>query len=421
MSNANQPIVLNDIGVEFEIDGRRITAKARVVEQLFPRPRVIVEVYDVPREPQWSRESLPGDPSREIVSGSPVSEGPSKLTLEDGTEVEVVPLPWFFTQTDNTFYLAKSPSVFLHTNGLITQVQFGVLNFSQAVLDWPIVLSASPWLLTIEPVSNLPVLERTLWASSGYAVTHRGNVEREDGQVFSAEDAEFFLDCAEKFLSFVSSSSCAVTRVVGLSADNSEAWKRWGSRRVTPWGRHRSWADVTVRDALPDLFGLFFQNYSTGKAELDKALGWYVHSNETEALDVSIILNQAVLELLTYLTIGRRLGNTGEWMTNNLRGQGIDPAIPSSCRGLTGLAKQHSWKHGPHALVEIRNSMVHPNAILQSISIDAYHEAKQLGLWYTELLLLRKFDYNGVYAPRLVPVQRPGATELVPWASGTKK
>ena len=69
-------------------------------------------------------------------------------------------------------------------------------------------------------------------------------------------------------------------------------------------GRHRSWADVTVRNALPDLFGLFLQNYSTGKAELDKALGWYVHSNETEAMDVSIILNQAVLELLTYLTIG---------------------------------------------------------------------------------------------------------------------
>ena len=39
--------------------------------------------------------------------------------------------------------------------------------------------------------------------------------------------------------------------------------------------------------------------------------------------------------------------------------------IPSSCRELTGLAKQHSLKHGPHALVEIRNSMVHPNAIVR--------------------------------------------------------
>ena len=211
------------------------------------------------------------------------------------------------------------------------------------------------------------------------------------------------------------------SRVVGLSADGSEAWKRWGSHHVAPWGRHRSWADVTVRNALPDLFGLFLQNYSTGNAELDKALGWYVHSNETEAMDVSIILNQAVLELLTYLTIGPRLGNTGEWMANNLRGKGIDPVIPSSCRELTGLAKQHSLKHGPHALVEIRNSMVHPNAILQSISMDAYHEAKQLGLWYTKLLLLSRFNYSGVYAPRLVPVQRSGATELVPWASGATK
>ena len=277
-------------------------------------------------------------------------------------------------------------------------------------------LRASPWLLMIEPVSNLSVLERALGESSGYAITHQGNVEREDGQVLSEEDAEFYLDCVEKFLSFVSGSSCSITQVVGLAADGTEAWKRWGGRHVAPWGRHRSWADITVRGAFADLFGIFLQDYRINKAELDKALGWYVYSNETLAADVSIILNQAVLELLISSVAGPPTTRTGEWMAKGLRTQGIDPAIPSYCGELTALASQHSLKHGPHALVTVRNSMVHSNTTLGPISIDSYHEAKQLGLWYTELLLLRRFNYKDEYASRLVSVQRPGATKPVPWA-----
>jgi len=170
--------------------------------------------------------------------------------------------------------------------------------------------------------------------------------------------------------------------------------------------------------AISDFFGSFWQDYSTSKSDLDRVLGWFVYSNEASAADVSIILNQAVLELLTHMLVGPRSGQTGEWLANNLRREGIDPVIPSSCRELTGLASQHNLKHGPHVLVEIRNSMVHPNAILQPISIDAFHEAKELGLWYTELLLLRRVNYSGQYSPRLVPVQRSGATVAVPWARG---
>ena len=49
MLDANQPIVLGDMRVEFEIDGQRVSARARVVEQLFPARRVVFEVSDVPR------------------------------------------------------------------------------------------------------------------------------------------------------------------------------------------------------------------------------------------------------------------------------------------------------------------------------------------------------------------------------------
>ena len=50
-------------------------------------------------------------------------------------------------------------------------------------------------------------------------------------------------------------------------------------------------------------------------------------------------------------------------------------------------------------------------------TIGAYREAKQLGLWYIELLLLRMFEYEGEYVSRLRGARLPGATEPVPWSN----
>ena len=144
-----------------------------------------------------------------------------------------------------------------------------------------------------------------------------------------------------------------------------------------------------------------------------------------EALDLSIVLNQTILEVLTTLMpsgkgkggpIGQRVAGT--WYNNKSLWSRIDPQIPARCSELIAMAKHYNFTHGPHTLVAIRNSIVHANANLGQPSIDAYHEAKQLGLWYVELLLLKMFKYTGKYASRLTEVQRAGATELVPWASG---
>ena len=135
---------------------------------------------------------------------------------------------------------------------------------------------------------------------------------------------------------------------------------------------------------------------------------------------MSIILNQTVdSEMLLSMTPSRT-GQMGQRIAGMLLESGIDPQIPTHCSELIELAKQRSFEHGPHTLVEIRNSLIHSQSILQIHAIDAYHEAKQLGLWYVELLLLRMFKYTGEYASRLTEVQRAGATEPVPWASSVK-
>ena len=88
-----------------------------------------------------------------------------------------------------------------------------------------------------------------------------------------------------------------------------------------------------------------------------------------------------------------------------LRNMGISEAAlrisPESCPELAMLGRKHSWKHGPHALVELRNNIVHPEDKYVNMSQRAYYEAWNLAQWYLELTLLKLCGYEGSHGNRL--------------------
>ena len=413
----NQPIFLTEEQVQFRIDGSLTSAPAKVTQHLWPRPGVTIKVSDVERNPQPIPESS-SDPAPKGVLRLPLtSEGPTKVQLENGAWIAVVPNSWFPFQKEAELRLQQNPTTVLDTGKPIARLKFDLLNITGDLFNWPLDLQAQPYKVRINPVPNLIKLEEALRADSGYAVTHKGIVQRSDGDSFSRNDAEMFLRGLEYFLSFVCGTQCGATNVVGFDAQDNEAWKQWGSYHVSPWTIRRSWSDVTMRSHLTEIFERFWLKYRKSRKHMERVLGWYIFSNESGAADLSIVLNQTVLEILTSLMPGGDEGKVGERIAALLRKQGIDPQIPDVYSELTALAKHNDFEHGPHTLVEIRNSMVHPDAKVEIKTIDGYHEAKQLGLWYIELLLLRMFEYEGDYASRLVDVQRAGATEPVPWSN----
>ena len=66
-------------------------------------------------------------------------------------------------------------------------------------------------------------------------------------------------------------------------------------------------------------------------------------------------------------------------------------------------------------LVKMRNDLIHSQMEFETLPGDIYFQARQLGLWYVELLLLRIFDYKAQPRKSLIPRIR-GEVELVPWA-----
>ena len=410
---ANHPIPLGELHIEFVIDGRLLCVSAKAVQKLSPTPHVVVEVSNVPREPQGTVIKPASGQRATMTRSAPIlSEGPSTIKLGNGTEVKVVPTSWLFGQRDATLHLEQSPCVVLETDTPIQFMQFVVLNFSWSGPKYRWILQASPWSVNIEPVPNISELEKTLRTNSGYAATHQGIIRRLDGKEFPVEEATDLLDGLDQFLSFVCGAHCSLANVIGIDIDGNEAWKRWGSYGVSPWGKHHSWFDITIIGALRDIFPAFWNEFKRRKPSLSRVLRLYVESNVSKSIDVSIILTQVALEILS--------DGQEQRMGDVLSKAEIPTKIPPGLKELEELRIQMDWHNGPHTIVELRNSLTHAKSKHSNASIDAYYQAKQLGLWYVELLLLKLFGYTGRHASRLTPVQRPGDTELVPWAKGAE-
>ncbi|MBE0410980.1 MAG: hypothetical protein IBX69_14765 [Anaerolineales bacterium] len=95
--------------------------------------------------------------------------------------------------------------------------------------------------------------------------------------------------------------------------------------------------------------------------------------------------------------------------------------IPLSIpEGLTTLAKEAKSKNinGIGLITNMRNSLIHPRSKLKSSSHTSLLllEARNLALWYVEMIILRLCNYDGFYSNRVLGRMRwAGEVELVPW------
>lgn len=400
-------ISLGDVGVEFTVDEDPVRVVAKGIQYLFPDPLLVFEVDDV-RRPK---------PSGRV----PVStDGPTSVRLDNGLDVQVVPTRWLFRQDSASIHLAQSPTEVVRSDKPIARLEFGVLNFSWRGLRHSLSLETSEWLVSITPVPGLGELEKVLRDTHGYAETHRGVVERSDGGTFTVDAAVEILEVLNHFLSFLCGAHCSVNNAVGTCAKGVEVWKRWGAFHVSRWRRATTWYDITVAHPLSDLFGEFFQEYQTHRNGLGRIVRLYAESNATSNLDVSIILAQTALETFAHIWFGEKDRRVleGVWIDNALKKFLVPTHVPGRLRALRQHAQENGWEHGPHAIVELRNPLVHSRQNVTSTPVDVEHEAKQLALWFVELSLLRVLGFSGNHACRLNQVHRAGATELVPWSQG---
>ncbi|MFH1715967.1 MAG: hypothetical protein ABIF19_01330 [Planctomycetota bacterium] len=292
-------------------------------------------------------------------------------------------------------------------------------------------LKASGWNVEIKSLSTTADTVKTLRASGGYGLTHIGSLQKEDGSFFDGKTAEQTLNALRHFFSFSRGMWCVPCLAVGFDNSKSRVWEAWSSPGGR-WASPTSWFDPHHCDQLVKFFPGFMANWKDAnwRKALHEVIYWYLSSNSSTLglginIDGGIILTQAAIERLSfeYVVRERRLIETEGF--KNLRASDkirlllssldIPIDIPASLPEFRKLAGQFGWLDGPHAITEVRNSLVHPDHKRIGQFGKAFFPAWSLGQWYLELALLRICAYSGTYSNRLVLNKYVGTVEPVPW------
>lgn len=294
------------------------------------------------------------------------------------------------------------------------------------------VLEAEGWRVTIDSVRYFSELENQLGLSGGYAITHVGKLEQNDGRTFTAQEANNLLTALNFFLSFCRGFSSPPILPVGFDANDNGVWTNWDSQNAKPWRYVDSWLPAMSPQTLTDAFSGFFKLWQDviWKEPLKMAIHWYVEANtQAGTIQGSIALSQVALEMLSWVRLVEAGGLVSTNGFDNLPGAdklrlllsqcGIPLGIPSPLTNFAAASSDKAWSIAPYALTEIRNAIVHSTLKkrqkLSDFSNMVLIEAWKLSLWYLELVLLSSFGYRGAYHNRLPADRFYGDEERVPW------
>ena len=192
---------------------------------------------------------------------------------------------------------------------------------------------------------------------------------------------------------------------------------RWcgGSKEVDPYIEQAGvlFTANGGREPLSDAWPGFWRIFRDEKQRsvVRNAIDWYLIGNNAD-FATGLILAQTGLELLCKTTRHERAAGAIRCTICALK---IDSKIPKQCKNLATAAEKYGWNDGPHSITRLRNELVHAEKDYPSLMPEAQLEARQLALWYMELILLNSFKYEGRYKKR----SQIGSEEpygLVPWA-----
>ena len=416
MHEPNQPITLETTDI-VEIDGQSVKLAVHVILQLFPNPTIVIEADELP----------------DLV----FRKKRFKIALASGARLEAMVRTFNPLTCRGSLIPSYQPMNIIDKEVPLRSLHFSILNFPEffgSQRKWiregenvhaipHALVEASGWRLKITGVQNISEVVKMLKRENGYGVTYNGVISRSDGANFTVQKVETLLKALRTFFSFARGASCSLDLVSGKDQNGEQFFVRWGAHYVAPWNSRRSWfRQHGGDDILTELFPRFWSLFNSGdewKRTILRSIDWYLLSNES-AIHAGIILTQAALERLSFQILGRGKKPeepTGIFFRKALEELNLEPQIPSSCSKLKNIQKTHKWADGPHALVDIRNDLVHPKNKLVDISHHVHRDAWNLGQWYIEMILLKTLRYQGYYVNRLAGWHKENEAILpVPWA-----
>lgn len=435
----SQPIDLGSVEARFVSRGKRYQGKARVTMRFAPRARLMfvvrapgthpLKAFSVFFDDNWDGKlklvdrrvtldvlcvgtggehgAVAFSPKRSVAAVTPFPKGISYAVFH------VFNFPDFNGPQDYSLTLGKPPRQGWKLCGRVTLVGDG-------------------WAVTVAATDKTDDLCKALGRQGGFAITHMGRIEREDGSTFSGEQLERVLGTVHYFLSFALGRWAGVAFPIGFNKAGKRVFEQWGLPMAAdgPWGGSCSWFDPHHGELLPQVFPGFMALWKKGlwHRALTEGLYWYLGACDRGTgigVDTGLILAQTALELLawTHCVQDRKMVSAeafeprGLSAANRLRLLASSLDIPlelPACLTALHATRGQKWDDSMDAITGIRNAIVHPHAKKQ-LPHGSYYEGWKLSLWYVDMAILRLCGHTGKYSNRLVD-RWMGQVESVPWA-----
>lgn len=292
-----------------------------------------------------------------------------------------------------------------------------------------LVLESDDFKIILDKKMDFKAAVEVLRIQGGYFTTWNGEITKTKGNILFDEIKDE-LECLTAFLTFVNGKRCSPMFIQGLHEEQ-VIWTDYSAYSNDQHKNVSSWAHSYSIEGLAKLWTNFRALWKKGvdhKDFLVSAIHWYVEANMNSGrTEGAIIMAQTALELIYNWYIVEQLklivgkdaesiiaANKIRLLISQLKTGSEIPSALSHVKAIPDVTD------GPDAFVKIRNAIVHSQEekrkTLRNIHPLAMFDALQLGLWYTELSLLKILDFNGDYQNRCV---RNGfkseANRPVPW------
>jgi hypothetical protein len=336
-----------------------------------------------------------------------------------------------------TFHLANYPDLRTATSFPDTVIE----GKTHLTLHWcQVVLEADGWRIIVQPHPNIQSLRMRAISTRSFTLTGIGEIRRSDGKLFKRKQVIPVLDGLRIFLSFALSEWIAPLLIVGSNAKALKSWQRFSHFEVGQSWYSTGWLDEWHGDHLADAYPGFCRLWAKPEWQtaMTQAVTWLIQAtSRASGREGAIAFCQIPLEMLAWMAFvdGEAVMDSKEFenlsasnkMQLLLHSCGIPIAVPSDLEAVlkVATAKGKPGMTGPAIAAEIRNTIIHPHkknreklaGWVKNCHVDAdklLNETRELFRWYIILVLLRRMDYQGEYANRLV-MRMPGTVEKVPW------
>lgn len=416
---ANARIDLYSGPIQYESSMTKLSGDGTLFAEWLPRPRV---GFAVPEVSPHSLHAL-GDPEGKLSLPAIAAECPHCWIsrIHRGVDGVVsgrfvvgprVKLKRAVSHLVNWPQVIGEPIQWTDTN----QVVFGRVS-----------LASNGWRITLDPVEGIEKLVKEIEAVEGFGLTYVISIERENGDLFDTEALEDLLEALFYLLSFARGLWSPPSLTVGYDENDEVAYREWNLRMASRSRTTRSWFCRQHPDQLVSVFDGFLKKWShpLWKETLRRAIWWHMSSNlQAGGCDGGVILSQVALELLAwviYVEEGHILSRVGfetlaaaDKLRLLLSWMKLSSAPPAELSALAAFGDP-KIPYAPNTFVDVRNALVHPKSRARlDNQTDTVVESWKLGLWYTELAILKVCDHNGSYHNRLVD-GFAGEVEAVPW------